>query len=127
MMLNGLNTNILLGFVIGVLVAFVLLELIRKCYISSSGKQIQQKYLRTLARQAERWTVAAEQDDNPLIAVLHANYGAGYMWAMDDIASEREIEEIIESSYDEFRGRIVRNQDKAAQQLIDKCGLKLNV
>lgn len=119
-----MDANILLGVVIGFIIAFILLELKKRCFISSSGKQVQQKYLKTLARQAERWTVAAEQDDNPLIAVLHANYGAGYLWAMDDIASESEIEEVIPTTYDQFRERIVQNQDKAGKQLIKKCNLK---
>src|SRR5207237_6958 len=37
-----------------------------------------------LTRQAARWSTAASQDNNPLIAVLHANYGAGYLWAIHD-------------------------------------------
>ena len=32
-----------------------------------------------LLRQTARWSTAAKQDNNSMIAVLHANYGAGYL------------------------------------------------
>ena len=48
-------------------------------------------HIETLIRQASRWSVAAQQDDSPIIALLHANYGAGYLWALKDIATDQEI------------------------------------
>ena len=42
------------------------------------------KNINTLIRQAARWSVAAQQDESPIIALLHANYGAGYLWALKD-------------------------------------------
>lgn len=47
--------------------------------------------VRRLVRQAARWTVAAEQDENPLIAVLHANYGMATWEGLRQIASDHEI------------------------------------
>ena len=47
--------------------------------------------IQKLTRQAARWSTAAAQDDSPLIAVLHANYGAGYLWALKDIATAKQI------------------------------------
>ena len=37
-----------------------------------------------LVRQASRWSVAAQQDKSPMIALLHANYGVGYLWALQE-------------------------------------------
>lgn len=44
-----------------------------------------------LFKQMARWTTAAEQDTNPIIAVLHANYGAGFMMALREIAGDEEL------------------------------------
>jgi len=35
--------------------------------------------------------VAAEQDENPLIRVLHANYGMAYITALRQVASDHEV------------------------------------
>lgn len=51
--------------------------------------------IETLVRQSARYALAAEQDLSPLIAVLHANYAAGYLWALKDIATENEIDNVI--------------------------------
>ena len=48
--------------------------------------------IKTLVRQAARWSSAAKQDENPMIAVLHSNYGAGFLWALKDIATQEQIE-----------------------------------
>lgn len=81
----------------------------------------QQKYIRKLARQAARWSTAARQDSNAMIAVLHANYGVGYLSALDEIASQKEIESVINMSYEEFRGEIVATQDAATKIAIQLC------
>lgn len=49
------------------------------------------KMINTLVRQTSRWATASKQDINILIAVLHANYAAEYLWALKDIASDEEI------------------------------------
>lgn len=47
--------------------------------------------LQTLARQAARWATAAQQDQNPLIRVLHANYAMAYVTALRQIAHDQLI------------------------------------
>jgi len=44
--------------------------------------------IRILIRQASRWAVAAEQDANPLIRVLHANYAMAFVAALRQVASD---------------------------------------
>lgn len=74
----------------------------------------------TLARQAARWTTAARQDVNPMIAVLHANYGAGYLWALRDIFTDSEIEEAgIEIL--KLRNEIIKTQDSITINLTKLC------
>ena len=64
-----------------------------------------------LTRQAARWSVAALQDENPIISILHANYGAGYLWAIKDIVTTDKFNEITGLDYLTFE-EINRNIKK---------------
>jgi len=79
------------------------------------------KIIRTLVRQAARWSTAAEQDASPMIAVLHANYGVGYLWALKDIATAPEI--LLATGIDirKFESEIVNVQDRATVNMIKVC------
>lgn len=77
--------------------------------------------LKILVRQAARWATAARQDDNPMIAVLHANYGAGYLWAVQDIATPAEVETATGINWKRFKQEILDTQDSAAQRMAKSC------
>jgi len=96
---------------------FIMLELRNKCILPTNLK----KPIQTLTRQAARWSTAADQDMNTLIAVLHANYGAGYLWALKDIATDSQIEEASGIDMKEFQNAIVSIQDKVTQDMAAKC------
>ncbi len=77
--------------------------------------------IKTLVRQASRWSTAASQDKNQLIALLHANYGAAYLWALKDIATDKEIERAMNIDIIKFRDEIIDIQDKANLAMIKVC------
>ena len=77
--------------------------------------------IRKLVRQSARWSTAAEQDESPMIAVFHANYGAGYLWALKDLASPIEISLAAGIDVNKFENEIVRVQDRATRRAISKC------
>lgn len=77
--------------------------------------------IRILIRQASRWAMAAKQDTEIMIAVLHANYGAGYLWAVRDIATDNEIEEATGIDILQFRDEIIKVQDTATRRLAKMC------
>lgn len=104
-------------FLLGGLVIFMFIFLFSKKESYTPKKDI----VDTLSRQAHRWAVASKQDMNPVIKVLHANYAAGYLWALDDIASESEIEASIETSYKNFRHQITNIQEEAVKALLKEC------
>ena len=79
------------------------------------------KIIKTLVRQSSRWSTAANQDNNPLIAVLHANYGAGYLWALKDVFTDKEIEEVMDFNVLKFRDEIIKIQDNANLKLLKEC------
>lgn len=53
------------------------------------------KQTQALIRQIARWTVASQQDTSPMIALLHANYAAGYLQALELITTEQEINQFM--------------------------------
>jgi hypothetical protein len=56
-----------------------------------------------------------------LIAVLHANYGAGYLWALNEIAKPEEIEKHAGIDFNKFKQEIVDIQDSTTKKLIIAC------
>jgi hypothetical protein len=79
------------------------------------------RVIRILYRQCGRWAVAAEQDKSDIIAVLHANYAAGYLWAMKDIVSTDQFKQITGADFLDFEAKIVRVQDDATRRLVERC------
>ena len=79
------------GLILGILIMYFLNELKNKCLLGFSNNDILVSIIKVLTRQAARWSTAAKQDKNSMVAVLHANYGAGYLWALKDIASSEQI------------------------------------
>ena len=77
--------------------------------------------LPVLARQAARWSTAAKQDNNVMIAILHANYGAGFLWAMQDIATSSEIEAATGINWKRFKKEILAVQDEAVLKMANLC------
>ena len=91
---------------------------------SKSEKNRVNDFIRKIVRQAARWTTAAEQDTNPLIKVLHANYGAAYIFALGDAGVDPEqIEKAMGSNfnYNQFRDHIVQVQDDAGKIAVVAC------
>lgn len=76
-----------------------------------------------LVRQISRWSHASRQDKDNLIAVLHANYGAGYLWAMKDLFSDTEIEEVLGSKEirEKLEAKVIEIQDKATKNAVNDC------
>ena len=72
-------------------------------------------------KQSARWSLASKQDKNPLISNLHANYGAGYLWAMKDIATSDQIQKITGIDIIKFEEEIKRAQDISVKKAIHSC------
>lgn len=77
--------------------------------------------IRQLVRQTARWSVAARQDKNIMISVLHANYGAGYLWSLLDIFKPEEIEEAAGISLMKLKTEVLSVQDWATRRMSRSC------
>lgn len=120
-----INTNmlygIIFGFLLGVILIYYLIEIKNNCYIKSDSKNIIDKIIQKLVRQSARWSTAAKQDKNSLVAVLHANYGAGYLWALKDIATNEQIKSATGIDVLMFEHEITKVQDKVTMKLAKLC------
>ena len=74
-----------------------------------------------LMRHAARWAVAAEQDREPLIKALHANYAVAYILALREVASDCEV--YMLTGYDPYALflEVLRIQDEATHQIATMC------
>ena len=77
--------------------------------------------IKTLLKQSARWTMVSNQDKNPIIALLHANYGASYLSALRDIATDQEIEAASDVDITKFRNEIIREQDLITKHVMKLC------
>lgn len=50
---------------------------------------------------------------------MHANYAAGYLWALSDIATTSEIEAMSGINWKRFRDAIIDIQDMATKRLVE--------
>ena len=102
-------------------VVFILVILL----IYSRGPSIERSERRTsikkLVRQTARWSTAAEQDENAMIAVLHANYGAGYLWAVKDIATPAQIMDATGVDVQTLEAHVTTVQDNATRKMATLC------
>ncbi len=104
--------TLIIGLIIGFVCAFFYL---RKIPITHK------QHIQTLVRQASRWAAAAKQDDSPIIALLHANYGAGFLWALKDIATDTEIEKATNIDIIKFTKKITDIQDQSTKKVSRAC------
>ena len=115
------NRTLVIGLIIGIILSYLLIEIKNNCWIKNDSQTNLNKILNNLIRQSARWSVAAEQDKNPMIAVLHANYGAAYLWAADSIATSSQIETATGINYLDFRKKIIDIQKMVTVKMASVC------
>jgi hypothetical protein len=115
-----ININIIYGLLLGIIVMFILFEVKRNCVLSFNKNKLNE-IINVLSRQAARWSTAAKQDKSVLIAVLHANYGAGYLWALKDIATPEQIKASTGIDFLKFEREITSIQDEATKKMALLC------
>jgi hypothetical protein len=111
------NLKFILGLLVGFILTFFFIEIKNSLVTSNSLDKI----IKILSRQSARWSTAAKQDLSPLIAVLHANYGTGYLWALKDIATAKQIKIAANIDIDKFTQEIVKIQDETTIKMIEVC------
>jgi len=101
---------------------FIALLVILVLFLNRNNtRRSNKKSLETLVRQSARYATAAQQDATPLIAVLHANYAAAYLYAATDIATDSEIHTATGVDVVTIKEHIVNVQDMVTKRTTEKC------
>ena len=77
--------------------------------------------IKKLVQQSAKWATMAQQDESPIIAVLHANYAVGYLWAVKDIAGSSEISRQSGVDIKQFEEHIFNVQSMVTKKILKKC------
>lgn len=77
--------------------------------------------IRSILRGSSRFSLASLQDKSPLIALLHANYGTGYFWALRDSFTDKEIYDTTGLNIQEYQKKITDIQDSITKNVIKIC------
>ena len=77
--------------------------------------------IKAILRGSSRFTLASLQDKSPLIALLHANYGTGYFWALRDAFTDKEITKSTGLDIVEYQKKITTIQDNITKNIIKLC------
>lgn len=104
-----------------VLLVIIIVSLLNYLFPTNNLNSKDKSRISSLIRQTSRWSLASQQDNNVFIANLHANYGMGYLQALKDIYTEKEIENTSNIKLLKFTKDIVDIQDTAARNLISVC------
>lgn len=106
----------------GLFLIFIFISLIvLPIWMKRSSVNSYTNIIQTLYRQSARWAVASDQDDNDIIRLLHANYAAGYLWAIKDIVTTDEFKNITGEDFLSFEKQITAIQDEATRRVVSKC------
>ena len=110
--------KLIYGIILGMIIMYIITNNNKKK--NNTEKQIEFA-AQKLVRQAARWSTAAKQDKNSMIAVLHANYGAGYLWALKEIIKVDIIEKKTGIDMMKFENEIIKIQDEATKNMAKLC------
>ena len=109
-----MNTNAILG-IIAIFVLFVYVT------INTNYNKRDSFIIKTLIRGCSRWAIASKQDKSPLIALLHANYASGYLWAIKDVFTNEDIHKWTGINIIDYQNKITSIQDDATQKVSEIC------
>ncbi len=109
-----MNYYIILTVILFIIVFFVLRQ-------RSSQPEQTKNIIQSLYAQTARWATASLQDNSPLISVLHANYAVGYVQALQQSFSEKEIEKATGRDVRDLSRKCVEIQRRATIRLVKMC------
>jgi len=77
--------------------------------------------IKKLVQKTAKWATTAQQDASPVNSLLHANYAAGYLWALKELASDREIHNASGIDVKKFEEHINNMQEMVTKRVIKRC------
>lgn len=99
----------------------IILVIIVILYLYFRNGSINGNNIKTLITQSARYSLAAKQDKNDIIALLHANYGAAYLYAVRDIYRDSDIERYANIDILDYSKKIKQIQREVTMRVASKC------
>lgn len=109
--------NLFVGIIVLIFGYFIFVYLKKLC---KDGKD-KSRIISRIMRGSARWALASKQDKSPLVAVLHANYGCAYLWALKDVFNDYEIRSATGIDVIQFQNKITDIQDTATKRMTNLC------
>jgi hypothetical protein len=88
---------------------------------ASEANDAKTNAIKSILRGSSRYALASLQDRSPMIALLHANYGAGYFWAMRDAFNSTDIENATGIKILDYEKKITDIQDASTKEVVKAC------
>ena len=118
--LSFLPRYFLLG--LGTLTVILLFSFVSKRYYENEGHNpVLLKKASDLLKQSADWTFSAQQAQNPVLAMTHANYGAAYLNMARHLATDKDLEAYTGVPVKDLREDVVREERRARQRLLARC------
>jgi hypothetical protein len=106
--------------VIGVAVALAMANKWNEQRKEGAPRQVREK-LQTLMIQAVQYSGQAQQDQNPMFALLHANYAIAYLTVARSLASDETIASLTGYSPQKLYPLLMQAQQDTMQSLAKFC------
>jgi len=107
--------------VLVVLIILVVVVLMLNITTDAKANDAKTNAIKSILRGSSRYTLASLQDRSPMIALLHANYGAGYFWAMRDAFNSTDIENATGIKILDYEKKITDIQDASTKEVVKAC------
>lgn len=73
-----------------------------------------------IVKKTAKYATMAQQDDSPMLALMHANYSMAYLEALLDLASQKEIHRVTNIDVKLFIEHVLQVQQDVTKKVIRK-------
>lgn len=101
-------------------IALVLLS----CWVGSTQRRYPKNIVhraKQLIKDSARWAAVSQQDQNPMLALVHATYAMAYINLARETFSDKELIQLSGTDTEELHAFIVRCQETAAKSVGTAC------
>jgi hypothetical protein len=94
-------------------------------WIFSNSKDTKQsihsRTIKDLVRSASQWQVRANQDSNPVVALMNSNYAVAYLNVVRSMGTDKDIEKITGMPMESFIDGVEATQTNSLQKFAGVC------
>ena len=103
------------------LIASCIVIIVLLYYIFFKRNSTEVTTIKNLFKKSAKFAINAQQDTTPFLAVMHANYAHGYLQAIKELATEKQLKVITGIDIEKFEEHILSVQESVTQKVIQKC------